>query len=373
MRGSPRLGAVALAIAAASCADTSNNAAMLPAGRADGGGLPGPDARADAAIDASASDGADAANVKEPGYLWYAGGALSAFTRGQTLASHDDGPGWLLQTSPAQNFHDLVFDSAGDLWTLPVSGDRILRIPARQLGSVGGRLAPDLVLQSAALAGADALTFDETGNLWVVNFSGAGSAIANIVRFDDPRSLSPDDARSASPSLTIVPGNATAAQARFGQASSLTFDAVGNLWVVAIANVLRFDVPGSWRGEVVAAPAAVLSTGDALVAAAFDARGSLWVTAAGGGGYSALRIDAPAALVGAVTPVAAARLQLPAAGASFAGGMTLAPDGGLWIITSNRILEIPQAAALTGDVSPSAAVVLGNLGYPDLTTKLIIR
>jgi streptogramin lyase len=308
--------------------------------------------------------------VRDPGYLWYAGGALSAFTRSQTESSNQDGPGWLTQLSyPAKNYHDLTFDATGNLWTIPLAGDRLLRVPANHLGDI--LPVPDLIVASPALRGADSLVFDAAGNLWVMCSSGVDVSIANIVRFDNPGALS--GSQTLVPSLTIGPGASPESRATFTQGTAIAFDGAGSLWFAAIGGVLRFDQLSGLAGQIQATPAAVLSTDDALVSLAFDRAGALWLTGASKG-YTALRIDNPRALAGAVKPTIAARVHLPTTPSTlFAGGMAFDAAGALWVITSDRILQIAGASALAGEVTPTPGVILGNVAFPDLATKLVIR
>jgi streptogramin lyase len=364
----------------AACSDTSNNA--LP-GRSPSSGPGGPSSHdAGTSPDAGrpgAGDGGDdglaqatdgSSRLREPGYLWYAGGALSAFTKSETESSNQDGPGWLTQLSyPAKNFHDLAFDGAGNLWTIPLAGDRLLRVPADHLGDI--LPVPDLVVSSPALRGADSLVFDAEGNLWVMCSSGVDLSIANIVRFDNPGTLS--GPQTLAPSLTIGPGTSPESRAAFTQGTAIAFDRAGSLWFAAIASVLRFDQVSGLAGQIQAAPAAVVSTGDALVSLAFDPAGALWLTGASKG-YTASRIDNPGALAGTVKPTIAARVHLPTTPSTlFAGGMAFDATGALWVITSDRILQIAGASALAGEVTPAPGVILGNIAFPDLATKLVIR
>ena len=147
--------------------------------------------------------GIDAGRRPAP-YLWSAGGALSAFSRTQTVSSNDEAPALLVVPDrPRHNCHDLAFDGAGNLWTIPIDGDQIIRIPASRLSQQAPAL-PDLVITSPALKSPQGLVFDAAGNLWVLTFDGAGPAISTIVRFDDPRGLAGE--QTLNPSVKITPG-----------------------------------------------------------------------------------------------------------------------------------------------------------------------
>ncbi len=129
---------VSVALGAA-CTDTSNNAvidARLPI-ILDGGPtvVDGPGSPRDL--------GADVSPFLDPGYLWFAGGGLSTFTRTATAASQDRGPGFVVvPATPANGYHDLAFDREGNLWTIPIGGDRIERIPAAGLAPSRRRPTP---------------------------------------------------------------------------------------------------------------------------------------------------------------------------------------------------------------------------------------
>jgi streptogramin lyase len=308
----------------------------------------------------------------DPPYLWYAGAGLYAFTQAQTRASSDDGGQFRFVPSFAtMNFHDLAFDDRGNLWTIPISGNQIIRLPAASLDpQATAAPGPDLVISSPALLSPENLAFDADGNLWVVAYGGAGQSIATIIRFDDPRGLTGNVTLDAT--VTIAPASTPEAQLQFLQPSALAFDQAGSLWFAAAANVLRFDGPQSLQGAVTAAPAAVLSGGDAYASIAFDAAGALWITGANGG-FFVERIGNPGALAGAVNPIPIARVSLPGGASLFAGGLAFDATGALWVALSLQILEILDPGEPTGDVGVNPAVVLGVMPPPDLGSKLVFQ
>jgi len=327
---------------------------------------PAPSARRSRVVDAAPID----APLLKPGYLWFAGSDLNAFTREQTQASNDAGPAVLVvPSSLTATFHDLTFDSAGNLWTIPIVGDQILRIPRSGLGGDIRPLA-NLTISSAALKSPQALTFDGAGNLWVVNYNGSDAGVASIVRFDAVRDMAGGTV-SLVPSVTIGPGAVQKMIGTFTQGTALAFDKAGNLWFGSVSAVMRFDAPANLHGTVVAAPSAVISTGDAYASIAFDSIGSLWITATKVD-YFALRVNQPELLTGTAAATPAARVKLPASMALFAGGMAFDANGGLWIAMSTQIIELARPSGLVGNVSPGADVVLAlpSTSYPDLASKL---
>jgi len=346
------------------CVDTNNNASI------DAAVVVVPDAAPLADGPPPSNDAGTEASVPvDNGYLWFAAGPINVYTRENVQTSTTQGPTFtVIPAIDAPNFHDLVFDPAGNLWTLPVSGDQVLRIPAEALGDNRPPPIPDLVITSSAFKNAQSLTFDSSGNLWVMNYSGAGLSVANVVRFDDPRDLF--GSAIESPSLTIAPDSG--GQAPFNQGTSIAFDGAGNLWLAAVAGVLRIDHAMTLSGQVTAAPGAIISSGsDAYVSAAFDAQGSLWITGARNG-YFVQRFDDPGSLTGTVSPNPAVRVHLPAGTANFAGGMGFDADGALWIAMSNELIKLMGAHALSGNINASPSVVLGLSMPPDLATKVVL-
>jgi ligand-binding sensor domain-containing protein len=364
----------AIALTASSCTDTNNNATEPFTGDGGASGIAGAGG-AGAVAGAGGQGGGGAADgsvmtVTEPAYLWFAGTVLGAFTKSETRASNDQGPGVVVAPDyPEAGFHDLAFDTAGNLWVLPLSGDAILRLPA---GGLDGTTppAPDLVVTSSALKGALSLAFDAQGGLWVLSYAGAGLSTGTLARFDDVGAM--PGTRPMVPSATIGPGTNAGAIARFSQATSIAFDGAGNLWVAAVANVMRFDGAATLQGDSTAAPSAIITSNDAFVSVAFDAAGSLWVTGAGGG-YFAMRIDTPQSLTGTVTAAPAAKIALDPGMSLFASGMGFDGDGSLWIAMSRQILKIASPHTLSGSMSASPAVVLGVAGGPDLASRLLFR
>jgi sugar lactone lactonase YvrE len=374
---------VLLALAAGgagACTDTNNNASYVvvgnntpPDGGAGAGGTGGGDGGTGGGVVVDAGNPSG-----PPPYLWYAGGALEAFTRAQTQATNHDGPSVVIRPDgPGTSFHDLAFDRDGNLWTLPRSGDRIYRIAASALvGSVGGTPpAPSLVVTSAALSSAQSLVFDAQGNLWVMNYGGGGPGLANIVRFDNPGAMS--GAVTLTAAAIIAPASTPAGAAAFNQGTGIALDGAGNLWLAAVASVARFDGAGAVQGQITLAPGAVLtmaSLAGAYVDIAFGPGGALWITGASAGYYAA-RIDHPEALHGMVTPTPAAIVHLPSSNAFFAAGMAFDSAGALWVAMDNALVALPGASSLTGEVTPTPAVVLGlNVAFaPDLCSKLVFR
>jgi sugar lactone lactonase YvrE len=369
---------------AASCTNTSNH----PASAGTGGGAAAVDGGLDATGGAggagsgtSGTTGAGGAaagttgtviGTTGTGYLWYAGVELNAFTQSQTAASTDSGPAvTVVPTTSVGTFHDLVFDHTGRLWTLPTTGNQILRFPAAGLGA-GASPVAELVVNSPALLGPQALAFDPSGNLWVVNFAGAGPSEATIVRFDGVQSLS--GTMTLTPAATIAPAADAASRYHFSEGTGLAFDAAGNLWFAGVSAVLRIDHPSGLSGSVIASPTVVLSTGEAYTSIAFGADGALWITGTLQG-FFALRIDSPATITGVVAPTPATRVALPTTGATFVGGLAFDKDGALWVVTSNRILKLASPGGLVGQVTAAPVVTLGlsTTVMPGLASKLVFQ
>lgn len=316
-------------------------------------------------------DGSRDAWTFGPPYLWYAGAGLAAHSVEQSQVSNDDEPAYFVVPDlPVHNCHDVAFDGEGNLWTIPVAGDRVLRLPAAGLG-LNKPLLPDLTLTSAVFKGAQGLVFDAAGRLWVLSYAGTSQQVATISRFDGARSLVGH--HEASPAVTLAPGEGAESVKPFTQSTAIALDAAGNLWLSALTTVSRFDRVAGPAGDVAAAPSAVISTGEAYGSLAFDARGALWITAARNGGYQALRFDRPGELTGTVQPTPAARVRLEAAGARFAGGMAFDHEDGLWILLSNRLVRFRHAGGLTGDVRPTPVTVLGHTVFPDLSSKIVLQ
>jgi len=358
MMDARRPGAFALTLAmfvagaAASCTDTNNEPASTYR-RVPVSSLSSPDAAAPV-----------------PGYLWFAGSELNAFTHEQTLASSDKGPAVMVAPSLlTATFHDLVFDHDGNVWTIPIMGDEIIRIPRSGLAGDIRPLA-DLTIKSSALKSPQALAFDDAGNLWVVNYNGTSASIASIVRFDAVRGLAPGTP-TLEPSATIGPGADKAMISRFSQGSAVAFDTDGHLWFGSASTVMRFDSPSTLQGTVIATPAAIISTGEAYASLVIDGVGSLWITATQTQ-YFVLRYDSPGKLTGIVAEPPKARVALPTSSATFAGGMAFDATGSLWVSMSNQILKLSNPSNMIGNVSPGADVVLGlpPTSYPDLASKL---
>jgi sugar lactone lactonase YvrE len=347
------VGGLVLLFSAPACTNTSND--------------PAPDEQ----ISRSTPMDAGAAEVAPigKGYLWFAGSELNAFTQDQTRASSDKGPAITIQPATfTGTYHDLAFDPQGNLWTVPITGDQVMRVP--QVGLMFERPSPDITVTSTALKSPQTIAFDNAGNLWVNNFSGSGAGVSSIVRFDGLAGM-PQGNYMLNPGVTIVPGTDPAMVKNFSEGLSMAFDKNGSLWFGSSSSLMRFDSPGSLQGMVTAAPNAVLTTGDYFTTMAFDSAGSLWVTATNVG-YIVLRIDQPGTLQGAVTATPAARVSLMSGDANFAGGMAFDSTGSLWIAMSNRIIELTNPSSMMGNVSPGPQITLAlpSTSYPDLGSKL---
>jgi ligand-binding sensor domain-containing protein len=303
------------------------------------------------------------------GYLWFAGSEINAFTENQTLESNTKGPAITVQPATfTGTYHDLTFDEHGNLWTVPITGDQIMRIP--HAGLTFERPSPDLTITSSALMNPQTIAFDAAGNLWVNNFNGSGPGVSSIVRFDAVRDM-PQGNYMLNPSATIGPGTDKIMMKNFGEGLSLAFDQAGSLWFGSSVSLMRFDSPGSIQGAVAAAPAAIITTGDSYTTLVFDSSGTLWVTATNVG-YVILRINDPGTLHGVVTATPAARVALMSDNANFAGGMAFDSQGALWVAMSNRIIKLANPSSMVGNVTPGPEVTLGlpSSSFPDLASKL---
>ncbi len=222
------------------------------------------------------------------------------------------------------------------------------------------------MITSAGLARPQSLAFDAAGNLWVLNYDGAGSSVANIVRFDAP--FDGGDAGNLAPSATLNPS--TADRAFFSQGASIVFDAAGDLWFSAISSVARVAGAPAVQATETATLSAVISGGDSVfVSLAFDAAGALWITGASAG-YFVARIDDARALAMRADAAPSALVKLPSDGSSFAGGMAFDGQGTLWIGMSNRIVALSAPGALQGTSTASPSITLGLANPPDLASRL---
>ncbi len=355
-----------VALFAASChnltGDTSNH--------------PPQDASAKPMMDASVK--MDVATPAPTGYLWYTGVQVAAFTREQAQSGSTSGPAIVVEpnlTSGTHTYQDLAFDSSGNLWTIPTSGNQLVRLPAAQLEDMQ-RASPDVIVTSADLNGPQSLTFDSTGRLWVVNFAGAGPSLANIVRFDG---LGAQGMVAATASLTIGPGSDAASMSQFMQGVALAFDGSGRLWFGSSSAVLCLGNVSLMTGKVTAAPTTVISTGDSYSSIAFSPSGALWVTATGHG-YAALRFDKPSGTADGGTDggtrMPSARVTLPtdSMATAFPAGMGFSSDGRLWVALSDRIVAFSSPDTLSGAAAPAPVVQLSVSQYvPSITSKLLFR
>ena len=356
------------------CVSSSNDPPVdASASDATGGGGAGQMGSSFDGGPASGADGGQQIDAKPQaltGYLWYVGVAVNAFTKSQTMSSSESGPSVTVAPNwPVGTFQDLVFDQMGNLWTIPTTGDQVLRFPGAQLMN-NATPFPELVVSSTALNSPQSLALDTAGNLWVVNFAGAGISIANIVRFDGL--VGKTGKLDLTPSLTISPGGDDASKALFSEGTALAFSPSGKLWFGGANDVLGLGDVSGMSGQVTATPKAVLSTGESYSSLGFSPGGALWVTATKAG-YFALRFDQPDKLGGNVTKESA-RLTLPAPDAMFVGGLGFDTAGNVWAATSKKLFQFLSADSIMGTVTQSPAVELGvGIGVPSLGSKLVLR
>jgi hypothetical protein len=162
----------------------------------------------------------------------------------------------------------VAFDKDGNLWTInPIIGeDKLLRIPAAELGESGTRQA-DITIgvpEVECFVHFGNIAFDPAGNLWL-------SACEDRLLRLNAEDLTTSGDKEADVLFTEVINNA-----------GLAFDMAGNLWVAGGPTVVRFDAARLGLSDTDAPDlsiSVISATNDDVLGAeqlAFDKAGNLW-------------------------------------------------------------------------------------------------
>jgi len=303
------------------------------------------------------------------------------------LATNDANKGGLSSVS-LNTPKGLTFDSSGNLWVADKGNSRILKYPATNLATGG---AATVVLgqtdftsklsgtTATTLGNATSVTFDSSGNLWVVDtdnsrvlkYPAANLATGGAATV----ALGQSDLTSKTKGLTTTTmGNKT---------SSIDFDSSGNLWVADKGNnrILKYPAANLATGgaaTVVLGQSDFTSDAQGLTATTmknatsvtFDSSGNLWV--ADKGNSRILKYPAANLATGGAATVVLGQsgLTSDAKGTTAttlinATSVTFDSSGNLWVADkgNSRILKYPAANLATGGAATVA------LGQTDLTSN----
>jgi ligand-binding sensor domain-containing protein len=246
-----------------------------------------------------------------------------------------------------------AFDPDGNLWVIDgtTGAEGVKRYPAETLGASGDK-TPDVVVTSGAFTGgtpgASSIAFDASGDMWV------GVIFSQKVVELSAGSLGASG--MVTPSVEI--GNVNVPNA-------LAFDANGNLWIGSGDNVLeykaaRLSASTSAPADVSIAsqsPPPVVSPLTNALGLAFNKDGELWVDY---DGTLAKLTTTDLASSGTVTPA----IQVKADVLALPSGIALDESGGLWMAYSAGKICGFGASQLgaSGSVAPQVVVTSASLG-----------
>lgn len=231
------------------------------------------------------------------GNMWVSdmGGYLYRYDAASLASSGAPTPAVTIDATAYGSLAGLAFDASGNLWTADFWNNRLLGYSPAQL-TADGAPTPSVVISAngSSLSRPVAVSFDGQGNLWVANRDAS-----TVVSFS-PAQLTATGTPAPTVTLNTSGGSLESPYA-------MAFDAGGNLWVSNIsATVVRFDA-AQLTSSGNPTPAATIdhsSLGNNPLGLAFDANGALWVGDADTATSNLRRFANPGALVGSVSPTA---------------------------------------------------------------------
>lgn len=256
---------------------------------------------------------------------------------------------------PTDRSEAVAFDADGNMWVTDIDGF-LYGYSAASLADAG-TLTPAVTIDATAYGRPVGLAFDASGNLWTAIFNNG-----QLLGYS-PTQL----AAGGTPTPVVI----SASGGSLDHPCGLAFDTWGNLWVA-----------NQWNGTLVQfTPAQLAATGDPMPAVwlsnnagslgapyalAFDAGGNLWVANVSPHD-NVVRFDA-GQLTSTGSPVPAATIDSGSLGSNPAG-LAFDATGGLWVGfhtgPTTEVRRFANPGSLVGDVTPTASVVIGSIGYAD--------
>jgi sugar lactone lactonase YvrE len=262
-----------------------------------------------------------------------------------------------LQTGGTSGPVGLALDPAGNLWVDDVRSDTLRMFTPDDRNAAGSK-TPSRVLVSADIGAPWTMQFDPQGNLWVINCGGDYGTLAEFT-----------------PSQLAAGGVQTAAAV--ARADPVTFcpqgiawDGNGHVWVTDYEQnrLLEFTVSQISAGGTLTPIDSVGSNNGSLTRATsviFDASGNLWVStgALGATGGHALVEFTPAQLGAGGAPVPHTTITLP----SLVDPYSLVFDsrGSLWVSDplSNAVYAFTAAQRASGTATPAVTIHWASPNY----------